>query len=112
MLAQQHRLAKESDIRAVLRRGRAFHSPTMVLRVLRAPHTTRRWTVVVGTKVSKKAVIRNKVKRRIRAIVREKFDRFPKGYDYLVLMRQVHTPSYEDVYRDLRTLHSLLKNLS
>lgn len=108
MLSRANRLAREREVLAVVRRGRVFHSPTLLLRALRTRRADPRFAVVVGTKVSKKAVVRNLVKRRVRAILREKKSRFPSEYDYLISVRAKIVPTYRELDRDLRKLHTLL----
>lgn len=108
MLSHKNRLASEREVIAVVRRGRVFQAPTLLLRAHRANRATPRFAVVVGTKVSKKAVVRNLLKRRIRAILREKMSRFPAQYDYLVSVRAKTTPTFRDLNRDLRMLHAAL----
>lgn len=47
-----------------------------------------RFTVVIGTKVAKKAVVRNCVKRRVRAILEKNLAQLNGGYDVVVLPKK------------------------
>lgn len=47
-----------------------------------------RFTVVVGTKVSKKAVVRNKIKRQIRAIIYKQLPKFKPGFDLMFMVKK------------------------
>ena len=46
-----------------------------------------RFGIIVSLKVSKKAVIRNKIKRRIRAILKENLFNIVQGYDFMILTK-------------------------
>lgn len=66
MFPRAQRLQNSQDILAVLRRGEKKRSGPILL--CRMQSSTFRFTCVVDTKVSKRSVIRNKVKRQMRAI--------------------------------------------
>lgn len=72
MLAREFRLSKELDIRRVFQRGSSCASPFFSIKFLRDSPTvtTFRCTVIVPNKISKKAVVRNRIKRRLREVVR------------------------------------------
>ena len=64
MFAKKHRLAKTTDVKKAFAQGRAFFNPFFTIKFL--THTIRaepRFTVVVSTKVSKRAVPRNRIKK-------------------------------------------------
>ncbi|EKD67194.1 MAG: ribonuclease P [uncultured bacterium] len=63
-----------------------------------------RFTVVVGTKISKRAVVRNKIKRRIRGIVEKRLLEMKPGFDVLFLVKketidQTHKQLVEQIER-------------
>ena len=86
MFAKKNRLAKTRDVKTALSRGRAFFSPLFTIKYLRAQEPTRRFTIVVSTKVSKKAVVRNRLKRLIREFVRKNLSYFSPG-DYAIVVK-------------------------
>lgn len=86
MLKKEHRLAKTKDVKVVVSSGRSFFDPLFTLKRLAGRLGVKRFTVVVSTKVSKKAVTRNKIKRVLRESIRGNFARFPDG-DYALLVR-------------------------
>ena len=71
MFPRSERLRRSEDIMAVLRRGKRFSERQFSYYFLAKPGNLSRVAVIVGTKVSKKAVVRNLCKRRIRAALRE-----------------------------------------
>ena len=53
---------------------------------MKTDQTLTRFGIIVTTKVSKKAVVRNKVKRRVREIIRQHLPQFKKGFDVIVFV--------------------------
>lgn len=85
MFSKSHRLAKTTDIQKVFAQGRVFFNPLFTIRFL-AKSGAARFTVVVSTKVSKRAVKRNRLKRVVREFIRLNLSRFRDG-DYAVILK-------------------------
>lgn len=102
MLSREHRLNKRQDIERVFKRGRSIYANSLGLRL--APNNLEfsRFTVVVSLKVSKKAVERNRLKRRLREIVRrEVLPQAKSGFDGLILTQK---PLLTLTFAELREL--------
>jgi len=69
MFPKEQRLKKSQEIITVLRKGTRRNAPVVACSFLSRPGTVTRTAVIVGTKVSKLAVVRNLCKRRVRAIL-------------------------------------------
>ena len=85
MLSQKHRLSKSAEVKKTTARGRSFFNPYFVLKLLPGKDTAR-FTVIASTRVSKKAVDRNKLKRVIREELRKHITNAKPG-DYAVLVK-------------------------
>lgn len=84
MLSQKHRLSKSADVKQTTARGRSFFNPYFVIKSSQNKEDVL-VTVVVSVKVSKKAVIRNKIKRIVRDEVRKSITKFKNGnYAFLI----------------------------
>lgn len=86
MLPKQYRLRHSRDFARVRRYGRSWGSPLLALYVL----PTRSPELHVGFSVSKKvgkAVIRNRVKRRMREAVRHELPQLRSGQDLVFIAR-------------------------
>ncbi len=71
MIALRHRFHGHGGLRGVYQRGQSIRGPMMNLRfVHRDPGRPYRVAVVVSRKVSKSAVVRNRIRRRIYELVR------------------------------------------
>ena len=86
MLKKQFRLAKTADVQRVFAQGRAFFNPLFIIKYPFSKTGRPRFTVVVSTKVSKKAVDRNRIKRVLREFLRLTLDNFKTG-DYAVVVK-------------------------
>lgn len=85
MLKKANRLAKTKDIQKAFAGGRNFFSPFFSIKFIPSLNL-RRFTVVVSTKVFKKAHDRNRLKRIIREHLRKNLGRFKNG-DYVIIVR-------------------------
>ena len=71
MLGRTHRFHGYNSLRAVYRRGRTLRGPMLSLKYATdRPGRPYRVGIVVGRKVSKSAVVRNRIRRRLYGLVR------------------------------------------
>lgn len=70
MIARVFRVSTEKDIKRVLKLGRKFNVPEFSLYTLQNKFQHPRMCVIVAAKVSKKAVVRNRLKRQVREVLR------------------------------------------
>jgi len=107
MLAQLNRIRKTREYEKVFAKtGKPFFAPELFIKVCPNNLIQSRFGFVVGEKVSKDAVVRNRVKRRLRAIVRKHLADIRKGFDVVVVTRK---PSSITTSKDLeRILGDLL----
>lgn len=89
MLARPQRLVREREFREIYRRGERLGGFYTLIRVLSNRLPTSRFAVVMSTKVAKSAVIRNRHKRHIRAVIRELLPSLPSGWDVIVTVTKV-----------------------
>lgn len=81
MLSKEHRLRKERDFDRVFKKGEKVFSHPFSLRCIDNGLPVSRFAVVVGGRVSKKAVERNRVRRRIREQIRPLLPSLRSGKD-------------------------------
>lgn len=84
MLAKPHRLLSDKDFQKIWKRGLGFYTKNLGFKVLQNNLSVSRFGIVVGTKISKLATARNRLKRQIREIVKEKIKEIPPGYDFVI----------------------------
>lgn len=84
MLSYKNRLIKKKDFENILKNGRFVNGDYFVLRFAENNLDNSRFGFVVSSKVSKKAVDRNKIKRRLREIVKSLVIEVKSGFDVLI----------------------------
>lgn len=85
MLAKEHRLRKQKDFEAVFKTGRYSRGVFLSLKAAKNNLAESRFGIVVSAKVSKKAVVRNKIKRRLRHIIHRRLPEVKDGFDVAVI---------------------------
>lgn len=85
-MKQQTRLARNEDFRRVRREGRSWSAPLLVLQTFgnNLPHS--RLGLVVSKRVGT-AVVRNRVRRRLREAARDRWPSIKPGWDVVLIAR-------------------------
>ncbi|MFH1423419.1 MAG: ribonuclease P protein component [Candidatus Nealsonbacteria bacterium] len=86
MLPGTNRLKKKKDFEYVFKQGRGLKEGFLSLKFARNSLGLTRFGFVVGQKVSRKAVVRNKVKRRLREIAKSSLGDIKKGFDVVIIV--------------------------
>ena len=81
MLKKINRLKKKKDFEKVLREGKGFKEDFLLFKTIKNNLKVSRFGFIISQKVSKKAVVRNKLKRKTSELVRIKLDKIIKGID-------------------------------
>jgi ribonuclease P protein component len=85
MIHQTHRFHGRSSLRFVYQRGKTMRTPFFALRyALNNRRTTYRLAVVVSRKVSKSAVVRNRIRRRLYEVVRQLDGGISASFDVVI----------------------------
>lgn len=105
MLPKLHRLTEDKDFNRLFKSGRSAHGKGVGVRFLRGPKEDTRIAFVVSTKISKDAVVRNTIKRRMREIVRPLLPNMTKGIDIIISAKP------ESKTMDFATLKTALTEL-
>jgi ribonuclease P protein component len=105
-----HRLKHRQDFKTVYEQGKRHATPHLVLIALSGiadavePLPTR-LGISIGRKVSKKAVIRNRLKRQIRAAIRALLTEILPGWRVVIVVRPPAVEcKYEQIFQELKTL--------
>lgn len=87
MLFRENRL-KSKDFKEIRKGGRFFNEQFLSLIKAENNLNQSRFGFVVSQKISKKAVIRNKIKRRLREIIRNNLDKIKKNYNVIFIAKK------------------------
>lgn len=105
MIASKHRFHGHGSLRYVYRNGQTVRGPLCAIKfIANTKRTDYRLSVVVSKKVSKSAVVRNRIRRRLYEAYRLQAPSFNGTYDIVltVFSDQVTTISAEEVTRMVR----------
>jgi len=92
MLKDDNRLRGKKNFKRIFEKGKALKGNFLILRFALNDEEKIRFAILVSKKVSKKAVVRNKVKRKIKAIVLQNIPKLKKGFDFIFIV----LPSFEN----------------
>jgi len=84
---QKNRLRHEQDIKTLFLKGKSVFGNVVGLKFRRNEFFETRFAVIIGTKVSKNAVDRNRIRRKIREVIRVHISEIACGYDVGILVR-------------------------
>ncbi|MFA7662432.1 MAG: ribonuclease P protein component [Patescibacteria group bacterium] len=112
MLPKQFRLRKTKDFDLIWKKGRSFFVKTLGAKVVKNELPDSRFGFVVSTKISKKAVVRNRVKRLLRQMIHEKLAEIKPGFDVIFYARPgiqiLETPEFNQQVKFTLTKLGLL----
>lgn len=98
MLARPHRIVDGDHLRRVSRGGKKFHSPFFSASVVKvAQESPSRFGFIVSKQVGG-AVVRNRVKRRLRSLAEHTLRDYPGGIECVV---RAQAPSAEATFAEL-----------
>jgi len=107
MLSPKNRLKKKKDFEKVLKRGKGFREDFLFLKLIKNNFKISRVGFIVSKKISKKAVQRNKIKRKLREIIQLYLAKIQPGFDLVFLAK----PGIEkrDFWEIEQTIDKILK---
>ncbi len=88
MLSKDNRLRHEKDIKALFSKGKSAFGIYVSMKYRPNQLSENRFAVVIGTKIAKRAVVRNRLRRQIRAIVGKHLSEMKSGFDIALLPKK------------------------
>jgi len=85
MLNKKNKISKKKETENVFKKGKSSFDKFLGIKVLKTENKTTRFVIVVSTKVSKKAVERNKIKRQLSEIARLNLKMLKPSHDFFIL---------------------------
>lgn len=81
MLPKAQRLTRNKEFDFVFKGGKSHYSDFFGLKIKKNQLHLNRFGFIVSIKVSKKAVLRNRLKRQVRSVIREENKTLKQGFD-------------------------------
>lgn len=98
MLPTKRRISKQAEWNKLHKFGRKAHSPELVMSYLKTTNNYSRFGFIVGGKVSKRANIRNLVKRRVRTVIEKNIANISKNIDVIFIAKvKIKDLSYQEI---------------
>ncbi len=102
MLSKDNRLKKKKDFEKVFNQGKSYKGRFFSAKVLKTDLKESRFGFIVSGKVSKKAVIRNKIRRLLQEAVRKNFPDIKKIVDVaIVAFPQIQNETREEIQKSV-----------
>jgi len=86
VLPKENRLKAKKDFEKVFKKGKGIKESLLFLKVSENGLEISRFGFIVSQKISKKAVLRNKIKRRLRELIKKRIKKLKKGTDYVFVV--------------------------
>jgi ribonuclease P protein component len=103
MLKKSNRIRKNKEFDLVFKTGQSFYEKTLGFRIANNGLQKSRLGILISTKVSKKAVLRNHFKRQIREIFQAELPRLKTGKDLVIIvLPQILNKNFKDIEVFLR----------
>ncbi len=105
MLPKKYRLKKEKDFESVFKRGRKANSDSLFLKFKKNNLSFSRFGFSVRKKISKKAVVRNKIKRKLSNIIYKQINSIKLGFDVIIIVTsKILDKNYQEIKIELSKL--------
>lgn len=106
MLPQENRLKRDKDFTALFsKKTKGIYGTYVGAKFKMNGLDVFRAAVVVGTKISKKAVVRNRLRRQVREVLRLNLAKLKPGYDLvLIVKKEALKQEHKTLEKDVLTL--------
>ncbi|PKM91223.1 ribonuclease P protein component [Candidatus Falkowbacteria bacterium HGW-Falkowbacteria-1] len=88
MFNKKNRVTKTKEIENIFKNGKSFYNDILGFKVLKNEIKNNRFCIIISAKVSKKAVVRNKIKRQIRAIIIGEKNILRNDFDIVIIVNK------------------------
>lgn len=88
MIARAYRLRAAADFNKTYKHGRSTNADVLYVKTYQSHQAHSRVAVVASKKVSKRAVVRNRCKRRVVEIIRKDWQHIKPGHNFIVTIKQ------------------------
>jgi len=110
MLAKKCRLKKNKEFDLVFKEGKTVYGGVLGIKMRVNELGVNRFGVLLSTKVSKLAVVRNLYKRRIKSILKQEDLKIKTGYDCVaIVLPAIKNKNYQEIEAEIKTAFNKLK---
>lgn len=96
---------KKADFNNLFKKGKTIAGELVFLKFRRNSIKNSRFCFVVNLKTSKKATVRNKIKRRLKDIIRNNLDNIKSGFDVAIIAKsEIVNNKYRRIKEEVESL--------
>ncbi len=111
MFPKKNRLKKRKEFQFVFENGIFFEGKLVKMKVIFNNQEEKKFAVVAPIKIFKKAVERNKIKRKLREAVRNIFFQIPEKIAFILIARKdILEKSVKQIEEDIKEILLIIKN--
>lgn len=105
MLPRQNRLTKKRDFDNIFQKGKGFKEGFLFLRIVSNKLPNSRFAFIISKKTSKKATIRNKIRRQLQGLAQTNLAVIKKGMDcVLVVLPGFKNECFQEMEKNIQNL--------
>ncbi len=105
MFPKKQRITKKSDFDLIYKKGSTCYSSFLMAKHLKNDYNFQRFAVIVSTKISNKATVRNLLKRRLRELLKEFKSNLPTKSDIVIYTKKgVQDLSFQELKKEFQKL--------
>lgn len=105
MLKKLHRISKTGDFQRIKARGKSCFSGNIGLRCLRSNLSYPRFGFIISNKISKKATVRNRLRRQLSEIIRAKITEIKVACDCVIITRPgIKGDDFKEIKRNMELI--------
>jgi len=109
MLPENNRLKKRNDFNEILKKGKAITGKFVFLKYLKNNLNVNRFGFVVSLRISKRAVIRNRIRRQLREATRRNLSNIKHSFDVLIIAKpEIINKKYQEIRNELEYLFQFI----
>lgn len=109
MLKKENRIRHKKDFDQVFKQGSSFYCKTLGVKVLKTDLDHSRLGLVVSTKVSKKAVVRNRIKRTLRDFFQKELNSISNKDIIIITLPGIEKLQKEEINKKLKEIFIKMK---
>lgn len=88
MLPKNNRLKNKKEFKEVFKKGKGFEKDFLFLKIKKINSDKSKFGFIVSRKINKKAVARNKIKRRLREVVKGQISKIKPGINVVMVVKK------------------------
>lgn len=104
-LSRKYRLGSKENFSQVLKEGRKIDSLSFYIKTKKNNLRFSRFGIVVSSFISKKAVVRNKIRRRLSEAIRKNIYNKSNGYNVIFIVKgKILEKNYKEIEREVKEI--------